>query len=699
MVLQKRLDYGSSGYQVPAMPHVPRSAKGKRSVRKKAEDNQMCAFDLLATVAGKLLEREETSAAPFSIISTSYPSSAKDSVKQEQLDKEKPHEAESFDHRSYNKIALGSEGVFQRQLSCTSKERSHSPHTASGHSSVIKPDTSDKDAFAWNSTSNCTRCELGHSLGTIPERCSIETRSPDSMESCKYKVEDGIKTPLQTEWRASGNVIDGNAPCMCSLEDPMDLDAKPPTLVSSDSSAEVPLCGSHRACNSSVPKHGDCVELAVDRDDDEKSSGCTHPSTMTSKAFRPQRIGDRRIRKLLASKYWKVAPTMLKDGELSDNEMKPVHRSRKICYTRQRTQRCSFKRRKLFERCTISASDRGMCSEGTSDSPVKGNIKLEASDSPATLHGANGSSSSTGQKSSYESDLHVKFSIKSFKVPELFVEIPETATVGSLKRTVMEAVTAILGGGLRVGVLLQGKKVRDDHKTLLQAGLSLGDEQNNLGFTLEPNPTQAPPSHTSPEDPYCLSPRDATEQLTRIPAMPPTSDQGASNATLPPLTPVVNCPDSDHDSVHSPTDVSSLDKTSANSKALVPVPAMSIEALAVVPLRKSRRSELVQRRIRRPFSVTEVEALVQAVEKLGTGRWRDVKLRAFDNAKHRTYVDLKDKWKTLVHTARISPQQRRGEPVPQELLDRVLVAHAYWAQQQAKLQVKSPSSEAACLLL
>lgn len=82
--------------------------------------------------------------------------------------------------------------------------------------------------------------------------------------------------------------------------------------------------------------------------------------------------------------------------------------------------------------------------------------------------------------------------------------------------------------------------------------------------------------------------------------------------------------------------------------------------------------------------MSEVEALVQAVEELGTGRWRDVKLCAFENADHRTYVDLKDKWKTLVHTAQISPQQRRGEPVPQELLDRVLAAHSYWCQHQAK---------------
>lgn len=49
-----------------------------------------------------------------------------------------------------------------------------------------------------------------------------------------------------------------------------------------------------------------------------------------------------------------------------------------------------------------------------------------------------------------------------------------------------------------------------------------------------------------------------------------------------------------------------------------------------------------------------------------------------------TYMCVQDKWKTLVHTAKISPQQRRGEPVPQELLDRVLGAHAYWSQHQIK---------------
>jgi len=79
----------------------------------------------------------------------------------------------------------------------------------------------------------------------------------------------------------------------------------------------------------------------------------------------------------------------------------------------------------------------------------------------------------------------------------------------------MEAVTAILGGGLRVGVLLQGKKVRDDNKTLVQAGISHGDKLDDLGFSLEPNSSQSLPMLTSPEEPRLLLPSDPAEPLTR----------------------------------------------------------------------------------------------------------------------------------------------------------------------------------------
>lgn len=57
----------------------------------------------------------------------------------------------------------------------------------------------------------------------------------------------------------------------------------------------------------------------------------------------------------------------------------------------------------------------------------------------------------------------------------------------------MDAVTAVLGGELHIGVFLQGKKVRDDSKTLLQTGISHHNERDALGFTLEPNSSKSLP--------------------------------------------------------------------------------------------------------------------------------------------------------------------------------------------------------------
>ncbi|KAF9598665.1 hypothetical protein IFM89_029915 [Coptis chinensis] len=680
MVIQKRLDYGYNGFQVPTIPKASRSARRKRSYKKKVEDNSMCAFELLATVAGNLLqerestpissnvspekllqERESTPASSNVSSGRVQPTIVKDTIKKELLDEEKPLKLEPCDQGSSDESVFASEFGLQG----SNKDRVPDNGICFEDSVFVK-----------------SRKETGK-VTSKTKRCSAGCAE-------SYKREVGA------EAQKIGTLPNGNVPDTCSSEYPMDLDTKPPALVSSDSSVKVPLC-TDPILHGPFPRYHDDVKL-VSKDDDENSSGCTQPSTVTLKTFRaPPRIGDRRIRKLLASRYWKVAPK-LKDGDLfnSDGDMKPVFRRRKTCYTRQRSQRSyPFKKRRLYEQSSVSTSYRGISSEGNSSSFKK--VKDNELYFGGTANGASGASCSVAAQdsSSQSKDSHVKLSIKSFKIPELFIEIPESATVGSLKRTVMEAVTALLGGGLCVDVLLQGKKIRDNNKTLLQTGISHSNKLDGLGFSLEPNVVNSPPP-LCPQDPPFLLHCEA-QPLTRYPITPTSGISDASLTLNPAMNNFSNCVDSDHDSVPTPTDMS-IDKVTLDSRALVAVPAMSVEALAAVPLnRKSRRSELAQRRIRRPFSVSEVEALVQAVEKLGTGRWRDVKLRAFDNAKHRTYVDLKDKWKTLVHTARISPQQRRGEPVPQELLDRVLAAHAYWSQQQAKQQVK-PQTET-CLLV
>lgn len=619
MVLQKRLDYGFNGYQVPAMPRATRSARRRGSFGKRLEDNKMCAFDLLATIAGKiLLDGEISPTSSNKLAGKDHSAFSENNIKKEQHHEVRPLNIEPCDQNL--------------------KELPHDQHDASSSEKAVTTEM------------------------LVDDKRKYEIRSYSS----KIEVDEMMK-PVKVEQLNTGNVLIGTGPDKCQ----------------SDSSVKVSFCNDHT--HGSFSLSGDDVKV-VSRDDDENYSGCTQPST-SKKAFKPPpHMCERRIRKLLASKYWKVAPKLKGDDLTSiDGELRHVYRSRKSCYKRQRSQRnYPFKKRKLFNHSSASNFD-GVISNGSISTLSEKGRNEDA-------HGAKRiSSSMTGHHTSFRSrDSHVKLRIKSFRVPELFIEIPETATVGSLKRNVMEAVTAMLGGGLRVGLLLQGKKVRDDNRTLRQTGISKDGQLDALGFSLEPNPFHAPPQDSS----FLLG-SDSPQPLTRYPPAS-TVVQGASNAS--PDNPVSNFIESEHDSAPSPTDMSSIDKSGPDSKAIVVQPPMRVEALSVLPAQmKPNKSEIAHRRIRRPFSVSEVEALVQAVEKLGTGRWRDVKLRAFENSKHRTYVDLKDKWKTLVHTARISPQQRRGEPVPQELLNRVLEAHAYWAQHQAKQQLKQAPET--CLLL
>ncbi|WOL08413.1 telomere repeat-binding protein 2 [Canna indica] len=403
----------------------------------------------------------------------------------------------------------------------------------------------------------------------------------------------------------------------------------------------------------------DDIFFSADKDD-EKFSICTHPTTLDSnESCRLHDVGDCRIRKHLTSKFQKVSQSKLKD----DEKQKAPLPLKRFYNTWDKTEgSSSVKKRKLSDGCSIEAGAVG--------------IKLETNDSISSLSGANDSTSSaiTGDKAGFESsDNPVKLIIKPCEMPELVIEVTETATVGSLKRRIVEALIDILESGLNVNVILQGKMVGDDDKTLLEAGISHGAR---LMFRLEANPKEAQEHLPGSEDPHFLSLGRSSEDIPRITS---TITPGATQS-------IEACHENGYDTGQFPVNASSSENKVSNLLSLVVTSKTDGLVMVNSQQHKPKGIEATRRRVRRPFSVSEVEALVLAVEKLGTGRWRDVKLHAFEHAKHRTYVDLKDKWKTLVHTAKISPQQRRGEPVPQELLDRVLLAHAYWSRQQANSQ-------------
>ncbi|KAM0011612.1 putative transcription factor MYB-HB-like family [Helianthus debilis subsp. tardiflorus] len=618
MVLKKRTHSGGfHDLLAPVIPRAPRSLRRRILRNKSSEDGGICAFELLADVADKLLQEQESESSTSSISSKGKRqiSIPDDGIKNELRDvKVKPVVSEQ------HVLVSGAEPT---NLDLSLKESQHSDNdSGSDHASII------------------TNADL---IKKVNSNLIMEAIEDISGNLCNANYGDnGTEIhPKAIEEQSLGLT----SVKTYSLKDHLEPCVNTRVLNKSASSVHLSFCKDlfHS------PRHRGNVKVNS-RDDDEKYFRYTNRSNTRLRGLGSRsRARYTRMRKMIPSRYWKVAQT-LRDYELPNDTgsgAKSFYQKRKNIYMRERFQAdVVYKRRKLFHQ-----SSRNSC------------IKKESSESMPNL---------------------VKFSIKSFKVPELYVEVPETATVGSLKRSVMEAVTAILHGQLHVGVLVQGKKVRDDNRTLQQSGISKNCNLESLGFTLEPSLPEGSSLLLQQETPSC----NMQEQLCRSPSSPDIGG-GLSNSSADhpfPATAMENRVETNEVSTTFAAEVTPLE----DSKALVLAPAVDAEALAVVPLseKPAKKFEFSQRRTRRPFSVSEVEALVEAVETLGAGRWRDVKMRAFDDANHRTYVDLKDKWKTLVHTASIAPQQRRGEPVPQDLLDRVLAAHAYWSQHQAKQHAK-----------
>ncbi|XVF08106.1 hypothetical protein REPUB_Repub06bG0197300 [Reevesia pubescens] len=664
MVSQTRLDYGFSGYQVPVFPRASRSARVRVPIRNRSGNDQKCAFEILASIAGELLQESKTFVPPN--CKDDLQNAPKSTVLKEQEDERQSSKCNHSDQETYDEKTF----IHGYHQIYTLNKFSHA-----------QDQFNLKDFSSLKSFDQSENICLADQLANINGRNANLSAEVVISSLLSGDFSEGQVENAGAELSSIQSVETATLPLTGSL-DVLEMDHKPPAFFCSESKLKASLFKDWISLGPS--RHSDNIET-VSRDDDENSIGCTQAAT-TLKAFRlPSYVADRRIKNLSSSRHWRVSPNLnggasfrngicqfcgfVNTGLCSCNgKRRTISHNGRTSYTRQRSERISrFKRRKFFNQCPFSAPDRGFQFEDEFNSGDNCSAAVRVASSLASPRPHPGSR-----------DCNVKLCIKSFKVPELFVEIPTTATVGSLKRTVMEAVATVLGDGLHVGILLQGKKVRDDSKTLLQTGISQDHKHHNLGFMLEPRHTQIIP-------PPCPAEQGITRNATSFTLQPVTS--GVS--LVPPVTDCNSGAESDLHLVSSLSNISA-NSTIRNSQSVVSIPAISVEALAVLPFhQRPAHRDFVQRRIRRPFSVSEVEALVQAVEKLGTGRWRDVKLRAFDNAKHRTYVDLKDKWKTLVHTARISPQQRRGEPVPQELLDRVLAAHAYWSQHRAKQQLKS----------
>ncbi|KAL8247713.1 hypothetical protein R6Q59_008929 [Mikania micrantha] len=635
MVSKKRRHNGGfDGFLSPVVPKAPRSLR--RSAHKKSSTgSEVCPFELLAAVAGQLLQESGSSVSSTGLERKKQITISEKCVKKEPIEvKINPLRLDYLDHGCCGESEFVPEhSNIELKLEPPLKDLPQSDNdSALEHASIVTATDFLKEVGA-----NVKLEASSDKNGIDGDLCDA------NMDTNGTKVQTDTVEKLSVDLTGVKSRVNHHQ------------------LNKSCKNAHLPFY-SDPAPGAYFPRHRKNVKIGIRDDDENYFSFNQHITKM--REFRLQsRVGYRRIRKMLtATKHWKSAPK-LKDYDPSNtttgHAVKSFDQNRKNIYMRERYQaEIAAKRRKKFHHSSKPDYVQETSSESISNTPKEKAV----------------TSSVINHKSLFQAkDGHVKFSIKSFKVPELYIEMPETSTVGSLKRKVVEAVTAILGGDLHVGVLLQGNKIKDDNTTLQQTGIALNSD--TLGFILESNLPQA--SHKE------LTLLPTCENHEPLPSLPASPIMDAGFLKPPIDSPVATCfnnqIENNQENKQEPLEV-------VDTKAIVPVTPLNPEALAIVPLnhKVSKKSELSQRRTRRPFSVSEVEALVEAVETLGTGRWRDVKIRAFDDANHRTYVDLKDKWKTLVHTASISPQQRRGEPVPQDLLDRVLAAHSFWSQNQSK---------------
>ncbi|KAI5078766.1 hypothetical protein GOP47_0006437 [Adiantum capillus-veneris] len=710
----RNFGFGFPGYD-GCFPKATRSSRGRgdHTMRKSLEASdlpkEMCFFELLATVAGQLLQEQDGEAlASRSLVDLKAPKMSASSVLASGMRSCHAKGSETAIKAKEEEATEASKDLRNRSDKCYEPSGANfclhdNSDPLHGKNVDVKPLEEPIKAYSSRKRkpSGSMSCQGSAVVSSINWHTKTQPIAPRS-DQCTSKGkgdchEDAIPghsvdKKETISWNKQEGVVDQLCIPQCQEIDLLApfQDIESPLLVSSGSSEETPFSLEPKSYSTVAFENGqgevrEEISSWKVGDDDDNSSESTVPKSLLTKsssmsynrAMKARRCTNSTVRRRGLGVGSKRKCHEMEDGERSQNEKS---RSGKV-----KNKMCKL---------PFPKDD----NEQSHNLPM--GILVDDDGSPIHCEREKSSSvmsSPITASPTKQDDTNVKLSIKSFLVPELMVALPESATVANLKKAVMDAAMSLLGGGLCVRVLLQGKKVTDETESLLEAGISDGGKLDSLGFMLEPNPF---PASAGVDDTFLVLSHNANQTSSRYPVVSKGSEINTGSYHVGPSEGLLEI-----DANSSGTEMQSTTVSPSKEDGLVHesnglvIPGScalvrhsgqannSPNGLAVVPFGPSAGSiGINKRRIRRPFSVSEVEVLVQAVEKLGTGRWRDVKLHAFPQAKHRTYVDLKDKWKTLVHTASIAPHQRRGEPVPQGLLDRVIQAHSYWTAQQAKQQ-------------
>lgn len=246
----------------------------------------MRAFDLLATVADKLLHGTD---GPTTTTPDTSTEKDKYAVMNKELDADSLLKVEPSDRGSYDQGFVSELVLSDHDKKCDSKDcfpqhDEHSPQLAS-------------EVTNFNKSKN--------EMGNLASEGHVG--SPSSKESDNCELDGKNKVIVKYELHKTEELLTGtqDQDDSCKREDPVIWDEK--AHVSGNSVS----CGKTTHDKQIVQNSSFATQnnvKVVDRDDDENSSGCTHPVS-SIKSFRTVPSSrDRRIRKVSASKSWKVVP-------------------------------------------------------------------------------------------------------------------------------------------------------------------------------------------------------------------------------------------------------------------------------------------------------------------------------------------------------------------------------------------------------
>ncbi|CAH9073157.1 unnamed protein product [Cuscuta europaea] len=189
MVLHKGLDNnnGFIGYEAPPIPRSTRSTRKRGIIWRKPEVNeQKCAFDLLATIAGNIL-LEEGQNSPSSANTSS---STKDSIKKEKQNEEETLEHQPCDHGGYERRFFLSELVSQEHPLRDNAEHDTWPSALTTTSSDCSEklelgSLNRKDGPDVSGTNVSSSCQLGFEFGN--GRNDLDLKRQRSLKDYPFK--------------------------------------------------------------------------------------------------------------------------------------------------------------------------------------------------------------------------------------------------------------------------------------------------------------------------------------------------------------------------------------------------------------------------------------------------------------------------------------------------------------------------------